>query len=89
MSKSFSDSERSVCRNFDNNLIEGTLNLSTWYNALKEANKNLSASNFTSGKVYSFVNNTISNVVPSPEEFDSNILSTMTTNQSFGKQGVL
>jgi hypothetical protein len=89
MSKGLSDFQRFVCRNFDNNLIQGTLNLSTWYTAIQEANKNWSLSNITPGKVFSFVNNRISNVVPSPEEFDPKILGTKITDPSFGKQGIL
>jgi hypothetical protein len=78
-----------VCRNFDNNSIQGTLNLSTWYNALQEERRNLSAPNITSGKVFTFLNNNISDVVPSPEGFDPKILGMNATDPFFGKQGVL
>lgn len=74
---------------FDQNSIQGTLNLSKWYAALQDADDNLGTSSVTL-QLFSFVNNNISNIVPRAEDFDSTIRNLIKkTNQSFINQGIL
>ncbi|CAM6127671.1 unnamed protein product [Calypogeia fissa] len=74
--------------NFDQNSIEGTLNLSTWYAALQGAAAQLASMNLTLAPVtqqlYSFMNNNISDIVPSARDFDSTIHNLFIQYPSFG-----
>ncbi|CAM6100084.1 unnamed protein product [Calypogeia fissa] len=80
----FSNLSQLTFADFSQNSIQGTLDLTIWYEALKNgATGNVKATATPFYQLFSFVNNNISNIVPDVKSFDSTVQNLLES-QNFG-----